>query len=173
LLFEDLNLTVDGGERVVLTGPNGSGKSSLLRLAAGLLRAELGKVEAADVALADDQPALDRERRLIAALDFWTGPENEARHRLAAAMTALNLADLISVPVRLLSAGQLKRATLVRVVASAAPLWLLDEPTNGLDSQGFADLFDLIGNHVSQGGAVVAASHLTLPGQWRQLELGS
>lgn len=173
LLFEELDLELGPGEALQLTGPNGSGKSSLLRLAAGLLRAERGTVEAAQAALADGHIALDRERRLIAALGFWIGPKTDARHRLAAAMTALNLADLISAPVRLLSAGQLKRATLVRVVASTAPLWLLDEPTNGLDSQGFADLFGLINSHIAEGGAVVAASHQTLPGDWRRLELGA
>lgn len=171
LLFDGLDLTVKPGERVVLTGPNGAGKSSLLRLIAGLLRPERGLVESAPVALADDAPALDRELTLIAALDFWLGPATEARHRLAAAITALDLAMLIPVPVRLLSAGQLKRATLARVVASDAPLWLLDEPTNALDAQGFTDLFDLIEKHVADGGGVVAASHITLPGEWRQLEL--
>ena len=55
-------------------------------------------------------------------------------------MDALGLTDLAEVPVRLLSSGQLKRATLARVVASGAPLWLLDEPLNGLDSEGAAAL---------------------------------
>lgn len=171
LLFEGLDLTVKPGERLAITGPNGTGKSSLIRLIAGLLPVAAGKIECVQVALADDAPALDRELTLIAALDFWLGPTTEARHRLAAALTALDLAHLLPVPVRLLSAGQLKRATLVRVVASDSPLWLLDEPTNGLDAQGFVDLFDLVERHVSEGGAVVAASHITLPGEWRQLEL--
>jgi len=173
LLFDGLNLTVQPGERVVLTGPNGAGKSSLLRAIAGLLQPEHGRVDTVQVALADDAPALDRERPLLAALDFWVGPATEARHRLAAALTALDLAMLVPVPVRLLSAGQLKRATLIRVVASTAPLWLLDEPTNGLDGQGFDDLFGLIEKHVSQGGAVISASHISLPGEWRQVELGA
>ncbi len=172
LLFEGLNLTVKAGERVLLTGPNGSGKSSLIRLAAGLLRPERGHIERTQLALADDAPALDGELPLIAALDFWLGPNGD-RHRLAAALTALNLAQLIPVPVRLLSAGQLKRATLARVAASAAPLWLLDEPTNGLDAQGFSDLSEVIDAQTAAGGAVLAASHVGLPGEWRRLELGA
>lgn len=171
LLFENLDLTVKPGDRLVLTGPNGCGKSSLLRLAAGLLRQERGQIQRCELALADEHLALDRERPLIAALDFWLGPRGD-RHRLAQAMTAFDLAELLPVPVRLLSAGQLKRATLVRVAASTAPLWLLDEPTNGLDARGFDDLFDVIDAHISVGGAVIAASHLVLPGEWRQLELG-
>jgi heme exporter protein A len=172
LLFEKLDLTVRPHERLQLVGSNGSGKSSLLRLAAGLLRQQEGRIERAPLALADEHLALDRELPLIAALDFWMAPDRD-RERLEAATTALGLEALLPVPVRLLSAGQLKRATLVRAAASAAPLWLLDEPTNGLDAQGFSDLVGLIDAHTADGGAIVAASHVTLPGNWRQMELGA
>jgi heme exporter protein A len=76
------------------------------------------------------------------------------------------------VPVRLLSAGQAKRASLARAAASGAPLWLLDEPANGLDAASVELLGKLIDAHRSSGGSVVAASHLELPGEWRTLELG-
>ncbi len=59
------------GEALQVAGPNGSGKSSLIRLAAGLLRAERGPVERSPLALADDQLALDRELPLRRALGFW------------------------------------------------------------------------------------------------------
>jgi heme exporter protein A len=169
LLFENLDLALGPGEALHVTGPNGSGKSSLIRLAAGLLRPERGQVERTALALADDNLALDRELPLIAALHFWVGPDGS---KLEAPLNRLNLAGLIPVPVRLLSAGQRKRATLARVAASGAPLWLLDEPANGLDSEGFGDLVELIDAHTAAGGAVVAASHLPLPGEWRTLELG-
>ena len=52
----------------------------------------------------------------------------------------MGLAPLAEVPVRMLSAGQRQRAALARVVASGAPLWLLDEPANGLDADGMARL---------------------------------
>jgi heme exporter protein A len=74
--------------------------------------------------------------------------------------------------VRLLSSGQLKRATLARVAASGAPLWLLDEPLNGLDADGAGRLPRVIDAHLAAGGAVVAASHQLLAGKWRMLELG-
>jgi heme exporter protein A len=75
------------------------------------------------------------------------------------------------VPVRLLSTGQAKRAALARVLASAAPLWLLDEPLNGLDSEGKARLGQEIAAHRRAGGGVLAASHLSLDGAWRELTL--
>jgi heme exporter protein A len=165
LLFEDLSFAVGPGETLQVAGPNGSGKSSLIRLAAGLLRAEHGRIERPCLALADEHVALDRELPLQRALGFWAEPAGPA-------MEALGLKDLADVPVRLLSSGQQRRATLARVAASGAPLWLLDEPTNGLDAEGFADLVELIDAHTAAGGAVVAASHVQLPGDWRVIELG-
>jgi heme exporter protein A len=75
--------------------------------------------------------------------------------------------------VRFLSSGQLKRATLARVAASRAPLWLLDEPLNALDENGANRLAALVDAHVAEGGAVLAASHQRLPGDWRRMELGA
>ena len=58
------------------------------------------------------------------------------------------------------------------VMASGAPLWLLDEPLNGLDRDGTKRLDAAVAAHRNAGGAVLAASHLPLGGAWRQLELG-
>lgn len=165
LLFEDLDLAVGPGDALLVTGPNGSGKSSLLRLAAGLLRPERGKVERAGPALADDRLALDRELPLGMALGFWGGATSEA-------LEALGLAPFIDVPIRLLSAGQAKRASLARVAASGAPLWFLDEPLNGLDRAGLERFAALVERHRKSGGAVVAASHSPLGEDWAGLELG-
>ena len=165
LLFEGLDLKLGPGEALHLTGPNGSGKSSLIRLAAGLLRAEAGRVDRTKLALADDALALDRHLPLAKALRFWASD-------IDGAIEALGLSELIEVPVRWLSAGQARRATLARVAASGASLWLLDEPLNGLDGDGVKQLGALIGAHRASGGAVLAASHAPLEGDWAQLELG-
>jgi heme exporter protein A len=166
LLFEALDLELGAGEAIHVTGPNGSGKSSLIRLVAGLLLPNAGRITRAEAALADEGLALDRELPLVRALAFWKG------RRLPEAMTAFHLNELADVPVRLLSTGQAKRARLARVVASTAPLWFLDEPLNGLDSDGTARLDAAIAAHRDAGGAVLAASHLPLRGAWRVLELG-
>ena len=165
LLFEGLDLELGPGDALQVTGPNGAGKSSLIRLAAGLLRPELGTVERSPLALADDHLALDRELPLGRALSFWTSSPGDA-------LDAVGLAELASVPVRLLSSGQLKRAALARVAASGQPLWLLDEPLNALDSDGVRRLALLVERQLESGGAVVAASHRALPRGWRKLELG-
>jgi heme exporter protein A len=163
LLFEGLDLKLGPGEALHVTGPNGSGKTSLIRLAAGLLRAEAGRVERTELTLSDEALALDRELPLRKALRFW---------RAEAGIEAMGLSALAEVPVRLLSSGQAKRATLARVAASGTKLWLLDEPLNGLDAEGSEQLGVLIAGHRASDGAVLAASHAALSGDWARLELG-
>ena len=164
-LFANLSLTLGRGEAIHITGPNGCGKSSMIRMVAGLLAPSAGRVSRAAVALADEGLALDRELPLGRALHFWNGPQ------LGEAMTAFDLDRLSDVPVRLLSTGQAKRARLARVMASGAPLWLLDEPLNGLDRDGVVRLDAAIAEHRAGGGAVLAASHVALGGPWRELRL--
>ncbi len=166
LLFEGLDVALGPGEALHVTGPNGCGKSSLIRLVAGLLRPSAGTIERGEAALADEHLALDRELSLGKALAFWRGP------KLGEALGAFDLERLSDVPVRMLSTGQARRARLARVMASGAPLWLLDEPLNGLDAAGADQLAKASAAHRAAGGAVLAASHIPLGADWRTLELG-
>lgn len=160
LLFEGMDLRLEAGAAVVVAGPNGVGKSSLLRVAAGLLRASAGTVaRGAACALADEGLALDERLTLGQALGFWARLDGV---QAEAGMEPMGLLPLSKVPVRMLSTGQRKRAALARVVASGAPLWLLDEPANGLDSEGLERLARVIAGHRGRGGAIVAASHQSL-----------
>jgi heme exporter protein A len=67
------------------------------------------------------------------------------------------------LPVSVFSAGQRRRAGLARLLTAPRPLWLLDEPTAALDSEGEAMLGGLLEVHLASGGMVVAATHLALP----------
>lgn len=163
LLFEGLSLTLARGEALWLRGPNGTGKSSLIRLAAGLLRPAAGTVERHErIALIDEATALDAELPLRRALDIWARIDGIDGPMVARAMEAMALAPLAEVPVAMLSTGQRKRAAMARVIASAAPIWLLDEPANGMDDAARARLVAAIAAHRANGGAVLLASHFAL-----------
>lgn len=167
LLFRGLTLAIAAGEAMHVSGANGTGKSSLLRILAGLLHPFAGAVErTGDVGLLDDRAALDPQVPLRTALGFW-----RALDRGDAPVERLGLAPLLDVPVRYLSTGQRKRAALARLIGQTAPIWLLDEPLNGLDSGGVDLLERLIAEHLAGGGLAVIASHQPLATQARSLQL--
>lgn len=171
LVFRDLSFRVRRGGALVLAGPNGSGKSTLLRLLAGLVRPAAGTLlwDGAD-ALAD-LPEHAQRLAYVGHLDAvkpgLTVAENLAfaahGSPVAPALEALGLAPLSGLPARMLSAGQKRRLALCRLALSTAPLWLLDEPTLGLDTAAVERFGSLLVRHRTGGGIVVAATHLPLP----------
>jgi heme exporter protein A len=169
VLFHGLSLEVRSGEALHVAGVNGIGKSSLLRILAGLLRPFAGEVERhGTVGLIDERPALDPNLPLGSALAFWQRLDGPAEDAVA----RLGLSDLLDVPVRYLSTGQRKRASLARLIGQGAQLWLLDEPLNGLDTHAARLTEALAAQHCATGGICVIASHqpFALPGM-KRLEL--
>ena len=167
LLFTGLDLNLAPGASAQIAGPNGIGKSSLLRIVAGLLRPFDGTItREGAVALTDELDALDRDRTVHDALAFWARIDEVPATRIDAALADLHIGHLADIPVRMLSTGQRKRAALARTLITGAPIWLLDEPANGLDVESAAELGRLVDRHRAQGGIVLAASHLPLA--WAQ-----
>ena len=165
LLFKGLSLSCAPGDAVHVTGANGIGKSSLLRILAGLMRPFVGDVASeGQVGLMDERLALDEHQTLGKALAFWERLDGCSGNDNTLAM--LQLDSLLDVPVRFLSTGQRKRAAFARLLASHKPIWLLDEPLNGLDAEAQQKVEALVGLHCGGGGIAVIASHqaFALPG---------
>lgn len=177
LVFEALDFDLPAGGCLVLTGPNGSGKSSLLRVLAGLTPPEAGILAWDGVRVADDPGAHRARLHFIGHADalkphlsvaetvaFWAGMRGAAP--AAEALDRFRLGGLAETPCRLLSAGQRRRVALARLTAAPAPLWLLDEPSTGLDEDAVADLLDTIAAHRAAGGRIALSTHaaLLLPG---------
>ncbi|MBL6076425.1 heme ABC exporter ATP-binding protein CcmA [Belnapia sp. T18] len=173
VVFAGLSFKVEPGEAVLLTGANGAGKSTLLRLLAGLLAPAEGRLlwQGAD-AFADRAAHAGRLRYLSHADALKPGLT--ARENLGffarlwggdagAALDQLGLAALAGLPARVLSSGQKRRVALARLALAPAALWLLDEPTVGLDAASVERLGGLLARHRAAGGMVLAATHLPLP----------
>lgn len=163
ILFRGLSLALNAGEALRIAGPNGTGKSSLIRILAGLMEPYAGTLDReGEAGLVDERPALDQHLPLGSALAFWERFDGRA----ADAVDRLGLAGLEDVPVRFLSTGQKKRAALARMMAQGAPVWLLDEPLNGLDTDAVALVERIVAEHCAAGGLAVVASHqpIVLPG---------
>lgn len=174
VVFAGLSFALEAGAALLLTGANGAGKSSLLRLLAGLIPPAEGMLLWQRQDALADRTAHARRLRYLSHQDALK-PALTARENLAffarlwggdaeAALAALDLLPLADLPARVLSAGQKRRLALARLALGAdAPLWLLDEPTVGLDTASVARLGALLARHRAAGGMVIAATHLPLP----------
>ena len=160
LVLRDVSLSVPAGGALLLMGPNGSGKSTLLRILAGLRRPDAGSIEwPGPVAYLGHLDAIKPGLTAAENLAFAAARGGS----LAEALAAMDLTPLADTPARLLSAGQKRRLALARFMLAPAPVWLLDEPTLGLDTASVARLGVAFAAHRAGGGVVVAATHLPLP----------
>lgn len=161
LVLDGVSLTLDAGDAMILTGPNGAGKSTLLRTISGLRRPDSGEViRYGDLAWLGHQDALKPGLTLAQNLAL---AEKLGTNSLSDALEALDLTHLTDLPARLLSSGQKRRAAFARVMLSGAPLWLLDEPTVGLDVASIERLGAVMAAHRAKGGAMIVTTHVPLP----------
>ena len=172
-VFSGISFTLGEGEALTVTGPNGAGKSTLLRVICGLLPASEGTVDFfgggeafPDVASAchylGHRNAMKAELGVEENLRFWQEFMGEAHLPPFEALEMVGLGDIGHLPFGYLSTGQKRRISIAKLLVSHRPIWLLDEPTAGLDRASERRVSRLIDSHRERGGIVVAATHLPL-----------
>jgi len=186
VVFSRLNFHVKPGNTLIITGSNGSGKTSLLRLMAGLTTPESGYISWEDdpiLAIPEDHSdrlhyighlnALKSTISVLENIKSWSYLHGGNAKNVINAIKSLNLDGLKDIPCRYLSSGQKQRVTLARLIASEAPLWLLDEPTNTLDQNSIDLLHSLINKHLEKGGMLIIATNTELQVEkYKELKMG-
>jgi heme exporter protein A len=181
-VFARLSFEAASGEALAVVGPNGSGKTSLLRLIAGLLAPVRGSIVLeggdAELTLAEQAHYLGHRDALKPALsvaenlNFWRDFLGGAKTDPTESLATVELDHAAHLPAAFLSAGQRRRLSIARLLSVQRPVWLLDEPTNALDTDGQKMFATLMGNHLSRGGLIIAATHTPLGITARTLRVG-
>jgi heme exporter protein A len=166
-IFRNLSFSAAGGELLALTGPNGAGKTTLLRLIAGLIPPEAGAVEfeggereltiGQQAHMIGHQHGVKPSLTVAENLRFWK--DFLGGETLEAGLEAFGLESLSNFPAAVLSAGQRRRLSLARLLVARRPIWLLDEPTAGLDEASREQLAEHMRGHLDRGGIIIAATH--------------
>ena len=175
LVLEGLSFAVQSGEALIVQGPNGTGKSTLLRAVAGLLPLEAGVLshldesgEFGEATLPELCHYLGHENAMKAALSvgenlaFWRKFAGQPHCEIDEALEMVGLGGLSSIPFAHLSTGQRRRASIARLLVSYRPVWLLDEPTAGLDAASEQQFSALMQAHLEDDGLILATTHLPL-----------
>lgn len=161
-VLEGVSFIVNTGEALILRGPNGIGKTTLLRALAGLQPALCGDINAPSesIAYAAHSDGIKHVLSVRENLEFWA--DVFGTKDIAPAISAFELGPLANRSAGALSAGQKRRLGLARLLVTARPIWILDEPTVSLDTHAVAMFANAIKSHLSTGGIALIATHIDL-----------
>ena len=177
LINDNVSITIHSGTGLVLRGKNGVGKTTLMRAIAGYLPITSGAISINNASVSEvdlaslchfigEANGLKDNYSVQEDLSHWASvagiEKNIANDSIVSALEAFGISDLVHTKTTMLSQGQKKRVALSRLLILNRPIWLLDEPTNGLDKTTIKKLSRVIENHLSQGGIVICASHLDI-----------
>jgi heme exporter protein A len=188
-LFTGVSFELRAGELLHIVGPNGCGKTSLLRVLCGLTLPETGdvywcnrKVQRnradfhASMCYLGHRESLKADLTAEENLVFQLGLRvTLSAADIHAALERVGLTKQREIPARSLSAGQKRRVSLARALASGARLWVLDEPYTNLDIAGRELVDQMMSRHLEEDGLVLLVAHQAhgvAAGVTRRLELG-
>ncbi|HEX9856478.1 MAG TPA: ABC-F family ATP-binding cassette domain-containing protein [Acidimicrobiia bacterium] len=159
VVFVDVDVDIDRGERMIIMGLNGAGKTTLLRILAGVDTPDLGEVE---LGLRASIGYYAQEHELIhrgaTVLDHMREVSNAPDQLLRSVLGHFLLADKVDQDAGTLSGGEKTKLVLAQLVIGRHNLLLLDEPTNNLDPQAKAALLEAL---VQYAGTMILVSHDT------------
>jgi zinc transport system ATP-binding protein len=161
-ILEKVSLTVRRGEVVTLIGPNGAGKTSLVRVVLGLLRADSGSVMREPRLRIGYMPQkLEVDASLpLTVVRFLLLSPGSSRSQALTALEDVAAAHLSDRPLQQVSGGELQRVLLARALLRKPDLLVLDEPVQGVDVNGQAELYQLINQLRDRYGCgVLMVSH--------------
>ena len=161
-VLEGLTFRVEAGTSLILRGPNGIGKTTLLRAIAGLQPPLNGSIDAPEdsIAYAAHSDGIKQALTVRENLEFWAAVFGTGD--ITGALDAFALQPLAQRPAGALSAGQKRRLGLARLLVSARPIWVFDEPTVSLDVDAVAMFAAAIHAHLETGGVALIATHIDL-----------
>jgi ABC-2 type transport system ATP-binding protein len=174
---DGLDLTVRRGELYALLGPNGAGKTTTLRMVAGLLAPEAGRIEVLGIDLAHDaaeakrrmaylpdDPMLYGKLKPVEYLEFvaglWGVDAQAAEPRARALLDWLDLTRHAHELTEGFSRGMKQKLALAGALIHEPELLILDEPLTGLDAGAARQVKDLLLSHVASGGTVILTTHI-------------
>jgi zinc transport system ATP-binding protein len=145
-ILDQVNLTLTRGEIVTLIGPNGAGKTTLVRTVLGLLKPDTGSVWRQPRLTIGYMPQkLHVDATLpLSVLRFLRLVPGVDRTSAASALAEVGADHLLDSPLQTISGGELQRVLLARALLRKPELLVLDEPVQGVDVSGQAELYRLI-----------------------------
>ena len=184
-VFSGVSFSLEAGQCLIVTGENGAGKSTLLRIVAGLLPPAAGVVSLEGGG--EDWPDVKSASHFLGEKNAMKAPLTVAEnlafrqkflghsfHAVEEALEAVDLPTVAGLPFGYLSTGQRRRVAIAGLLVSYRPVWLLDEPTAGLDLGSERRFADLMRGHLDDGGIIIAATHIPLDVEGaKELEMGA
>ena len=175
VLFSGLSFTLSEGDTARIAGPNGSGKTTLLRTLAGIHIPIEGQIlwdnekihsrdryEKVKLAYLGHTTGLRGDMTVLENLQFYASISKNPGLTPMQCLDKMTITMCCDIPCCKLSAGQKQRVALARLCLQNCRLWLLDEPTTSLDSQGIDILQDVATSHTEAGGIIIFSSHQPL-----------
>ncbi len=146
-MLHDISMKVEQGKIVTLIGPNGAGKTTLIRILLGLTTADDGQIERrGDLKIGYMPQKLAIDPTLPITIErFLKLSGNHDPVRIRAVLDRIHIAHLFDSPLQSASGGEMQRVLLARALLGNPNLLVLDEPAQGVDVSGQAELYELIG----------------------------